>query len=583
MQQYYTIWHEKGLLPVLDAAFGGVGTHWLPLLAALLTPILIIYCRNEARNRRLRNLQDFIKSYPSTDDGKFGSGQGGAADNNPSLEFVKSKYLADIRVARKDVEEFAKADSNGKIKIILRTARSFGNSGDFQLLLSSLGFMILSYFGFVNLFEVFARGLHTVDPTIKGACDPIVGFAQIQVIGSIAFAGAFIAATRVFMRGLAVFDISAYTFLRQTVEVLASVALTILAYKAFPDPFKSLDVLLSADGSVQACTEIPWFWFAVAPILGLLPESSTTFLLTKLQSVFLWVKRDDDRYNGTTNVVPLNVIDGIDYFTRFRLEECGIYDIQNLATYNPILLHIESPYGIYQTVDWIGQAQLCHIVGLDRFLLLREMHIRTIFDLERAIDYRDRDACDQPAVEPDEFDVIYAGILFAATDKMRDVGNVGHIKPLVIAPAAAGAPPATTITVAPVTAAAVDDYCLWAREYIASDPARMKICVEHLMRWISDDLHVRRLRRIWQEISDSLGERSERLDSSAPGKCECRKAAGPCKGSVADCRDGEAGDDGSAGGKQASGDTEGTGEAGAGQADGTSGTDVLKNETNDTQ
>jgi hypothetical protein len=557
MESIYTIWHEKGLIPAFDAVFAGAGAgwQWLPLLAAILTPLLIIYCRNEARNRRLRKIQDLIRSYPSTDDSKYPKSQKkpanhDAADTNPSLEFVKSKYLADIRIARKDAEDFAKTDTNGKIKIILRTARAFGNAGDFQLLLSSLGFMIVSYFGFVNIFTVVSTGLQTVGATASTACDARTSLAQVQIIGTLAFIGAFIAAARVFLRGLAVFDISAYTFLRQTVEVLASVALTILAYKAFPDPFKSMDALLSTTSTASECTEIPWFWFAVAPILGLLPESSTTFLLTRLQSIFLWVKRDDDRFATVTNVVPLNVIDGIDYFTRFRLEECGIYDIQNLATYNPILLHVESPYGLYQTVDWVSQAQLCHIVGLDRFLLFREMNIRTIFDLERAIDYRLRDTCcERPAEEPDEFDVIYAGILFATTDKMRDAGNIGHIKPFIVkapepasadadTPAGAAQPPSvpavrTISSVRPVSSVTVDEYCLWAREYIAVDPERMKICIEHLMRWISDDLHVRRLRRIWQEIAESLGEHSERLDNSTigrrDGKCGCANDRSCCE------------------------------------------------------
>jgi hypothetical protein len=203
----------------------------------------------------------------------------------------------------------------------------------------------------------------------------------------------------------------------------------------------------------------------------------------------------------------LDVIDGIDYPTRFRLEECGIYDIQNLATYNPIMLHIESPFGIYQTIDWVGQAQLCSILGLDKFLLLRQMNVRTVFDLERALDYRAFDPTRLLLRDgPDEFDKIYAGILFAATAAMRTIGETSGMQPLVIRTAQGTEPPS-------VEAVGIDAYCAWACQTITSTPQITKRCMEHLMGWIADDLHVRRLRRIWQEMSDDLGDRSKRMDN----------------------------------------------------------------------
>ncbi len=61
-----------------------------------------------------------------------------------------------------------------------------------------------------------------------------------------------------------------------------------------------------------------------------------------------------------------------------------------------------------------------------------------------------------------------------------------------------------------------DEFCRWFREKLGLTTAEVKARVEHMMGWIADDLHVRRLRRIWQEISDSLGERSKRLDAEAP-------------------------------------------------------------------
>ena len=45
----------------------------------------------------------------------------------------------------------------------------------------------------------------------------------------------------------------------------------------------------------------------------------------------------------------------------------------------------------------------------------------------------------------------------------------------------------------------------WARKQIAQGKGTTK-AIEHMANWIGDDLHVRRLRRLWIEISDSLGK-----------------------------------------------------------------------------
>ncbi|MDE1158704.1 MAG: hypothetical protein PW791_10585 [Neorhizobium sp.] len=496
MLHIYQIFTSGGFLAVADSLLANMTFRWQALLMAVITPALIIYCRNESRLKRLKKFQDFTDSY-STDDKSQPSG------SDPSLEFVKSKYLSEASIPGDQWEAFQSAPLSKKIHMVLTTARGIGNPGDWQLLLSSVGFMIISYYGFAALQDVMTQGLVTV-AGVKAdtACAIDVQFMQLKVIGGLAFAGAFIAAIRIFVRSIAILDLSAYTFLRQTVEMFASVLIIMFAFKAVSNPIASLDTFFTAQGSGTSCDEIPWYWLAAAPVFALLPESSTTFLLTRMRSIINWVKRDDDRYVESTRVVTLDVIDGIDYLTRFRLEECGIYDVQNLATYNPILLFVESPYGIYQTVDWVGQAQLCHIVGLDRFLLLREMNVRTIFDLERAIDFRmseDKDGMPGSEDGPVEFDIILAGILFATTDAMRDVGRIGHLKPFHLA---GGTP----------VAGSVEDYCAWAHTYVLQDPKRTKACVEHMMGWIADDMHVRRLRRIWQDMTDNLGWRSGRFD-----------------------------------------------------------------------
>lgn len=499
--------------------------QWWALGFSLLVPILLVFARNGVRLRRLKSIYNFSKSYSRSNDANDQSGSRNGLDGNPSMEFVTTKYSAEL-LFQKEEENAPSVDAASQrsllkdVQTAIQTSRTIGNRGDIALLVASLPFAALSYLGFTNLFDVIGNGMQI--PATVGAVCPLpaslnlcvrpatcpsdFAFAQLQIVGSLAFAGAYIASLRNFLRSLAVFDLSAFTFLRLSAEMLASVLIVLVLYRAFPDPTKALSTVLVGPEANATCGQVPWMWIGLAVLLGLLPESATKFLIVRFQSLVNWIKVDDDRFVEVTRSVSLDTIDGIDFWTRFRLEECGIYDVQNLATYNPIQLHIEAPYGIYQTIDWVAQAQLCALLGLDRFLMLRELHVRTILDLERAIDFNPTDASGKREIV-EEFDLIFAAILFAPTRNLKRIAAIGGLSPL-IREVKEGRPS--------VRAASIDDYCAWAMEEISRNPARIKPCVEYLLGWMCDDLHVRRLRRIWQEISASLGKQSERLDREAP-------------------------------------------------------------------
>lgn len=495
-----------------------VGIHVYALLLAVLTPLLLIYGRHEIRLRRLRSLKDFLWSYGKTPvathsgDANTSQKENTQLIENPSYEFVKSKYISDLSIkAPADGPRFDDLDEVDQIDLIIDSIGHFGTASDWKIFLSTIGFILLSYIGFSALGTTLTCGLDPSAcdcraPSAASACANALGgfgkWAEIVAIGSLAFAGAFIAALRTFVRSVAVFDLSPYTFLRHTAEIIASVIFTIVLYLAFRDPVATLQDLGShvfGTGTPQpagatptpppttALAAIPLVWFGLAPLLGLLPQSATKFLLIKLQSLISWIKTSDDRFVKVTKISSLDIIDGIDYEIRFRLEECGIYDVQNLATYNPIMLHIESPYGIYQVIDWIAQAQLCHILGPEKFLIFRELNIRTIFDLERAIGGEDASPV---------FDEICAGVLFASTENLKKTLDIGKTK--LIVQDANGA-----------RAVEADDYCLWARNKLQG--ANDAQATEHVLRWIADDLHVRRLRRLWLDICTSLGPDSEHL------------------------------------------------------------------------
>jgi hypothetical protein len=141
------------------------------------------------------------------------------------------------------------------------------------------------------------------------------------------------------------------------------------------------------------------------------------------------------------------VIDGVDYDVRYRLEEAGIYDVQNLATANPLLLYVETPFGLYQTFDWVLQAQLCLVTEPERFIALKQHNIRTILDLERAV---------IGTGAPDRYVQMIGAILFSN--------------------------PAT-------------------RAPIETTPGMLDVeSVQHAVMVMLDDLHVHRLRELWRHI-----------------------------------------------------------------------------------
>ena len=479
---------------------------------------------------------------------------------NPLVEFVKAKYTADLDSVG-DAEAWK--DPTKELPLLIKNARKVSKFSNSNLLLGAVVFGISSSVAFYAFLNALLSNFTTIFPScFVEICNAGNG-NSVLVIGTIVFVGGYIAAMRLIIQAVTSFDLTGYTFVRQGAEVLFSVLLGMIIFTAFPYPMQTFGKIMLADDTVQTLAvaekqkrdaavadyrqkcppqssandkekpanqlppaecqrllanldaadnkKIPWYWFVLAVVFGLVPTSSSRYLLNKVQDFFNWTKTTDERFTKITRVTPVDILDGIDFETRYRLEECGLRDVQNLACANPVMLAVESPFNLNELIDWIGQAQLCHLVGLERYMLLREYNVRTIFDLERAIDSGNA---------PDSFDVVYGSILLSPTEAMKTAAETTRIKFLIGEGQSA-------------KQVSLEEFATWAYGKISqsggaaaanaggadaagAQPGRspMSEAIEHMMRWISDDLHVRRLRRLWLDIEFALGEDSAFLSDS---------------------------------------------------------------------
>ena len=487
---------------------------WVVLVLGLLTPLVFIVVNHEVRIRRIKLIEEFRRNLLE------GNAKGPVrTPHSPSFEFVVTKYIIDL---------FPLIDPERIERIRADGASSLTSRELYELVAKARLYRIPANRALLVAFVPYALAVSAVTMLLFGAWpDPVcrlvefVAGPQGMKLLTVGLLGAYFYTLRYLMRAVSVFDLSGRTALRAFGHFLET-AIVVLAYGTILD---RLGLGLRPEGASEAASQGVGEGLVVlgAFVIGCVPDAGIQFLytigrqLTSTRAIgwlFQLIKRSDNRFNDSTLSVSLDVIDGIDFSTRYRLEEIGIYEVQNLATFNPILLHVESPYGIYQAIDWVAQAQLCIIVGLERFMVLRQYNIRTIFDLERVV---------QSRRTTHQLRRIVGSILFTPTCALSSV----------VAAAGPGG-----FQVRPIGANDNESFETYTRRLVGEpsriftenphfdedDPKKapryvlsaedVDATILHVVRTIVDDLHVHRLREIWERIARSLGRDAESLDDS---------------------------------------------------------------------
>jgi hypothetical protein len=107
--------------------------------------------------------------------------------------------------------------------------------------------------------------------------------------------------------------------------------------------------------------------------IGLFPSWAIDAVRRKAQEIF-------KPPSGGCDVLPICLIDGLDDGIADRLAEIGIWDIQHIASSNPLELGAKTLYPIRRVVDWMDQALLISYV---RVLIV---HFRAV-GVRGAIDF----------------------------------------------------------------------------------------------------------------------------------------------------------------------------------------------------
>ena len=389
--------------------------------AAFCVPLLFVTTRESTKHHR----QGIVKDLGLV----FGKSQADRLGIIPSFEFVKYKYFVDT------VQRDQGIDHDFKIK---------------HWILSSIPLICVLFVMNVFCSCILVRtAFRTAVPIDVDWLSKTIALPLFAWVVLASYAGAALFMLRGFFQAINNFDLSPLSFIGATVNILLGLASGLLFVFGILRMTESVHLW-----SVSSPEFFP-IVMITAFAAGYFPDLAVRNItrLSKLRGY----KAEDPKVYDSFKAIPIEIIDGIDLEIRGRLADYHIVSVQNLAAANPLMLFVETPYGVYQIMDWVAQAQLCCSVGPSALLRLWRLGVRTIFDLERI-------ALDPACTAPELVEEI--GKIIGQEQKVDTSGKVVY--------------------------------------------PSMK-AIEADIRFRLESPHVHRLRQIFNQVGESLGADSRRL------------------------------------------------------------------------
>lgn len=219
--------------------------------------------------------------------------------------------------------------------------------------------------------DVFSKGFKQPYPILCGPqCEDAAKLADYQartvVIASYAFLGWFAwSLVTVFERWRS-YQVFSATFFRLLTRLVVAVIAAVVIRHAY-------SLFFGADSEI--------YLVVVAFGCGLVPEAGVSVVTRGLQRL---------QFLTSSQVAPepleLTLVEGITPSLRFRLNELGIENAENLAKANPVSLTEYTGLPLAETVDWVGQAQLVLLLKPDAYRILQGHGIRRIADFIKCVE-----------------------------------------------------------------------------------------------------------------------------------------------------------------------------------------------------